>query len=275
MAAWTAEAEAHICHHWSGIPAHWRGSSWPESQPPPRAGDGYQLREEAVHLGRRLEHDAGGAREHGLLGDAACQGGGHATCTSGGGRLLDYFIISEKLEPIINPVGLDLKSPWKLHSAVSLLLSTRPRQVQVLKHMVPKQIPKPVEDLMPLSWEHCMQQARDFLERGMVRFPAPEVVEMHLARNPRAAEAIELGSRMSHWALAMELHGCSRAGVLGAKALLYLGRGQHPNIIKVPLLERVDSSKHWGPSESVWWAALSARLRDLNGLLLSDRSEPG
>ena len=191
------------------------------------------------------------------------------TCTSGRrARLLDYFIVSSDLSSAICPVGLDLSSPWKPHSSVSLWLNTRPQSVTFLRHVAPREIPQALDDdSNALSWDTCVEQAGGFLRSGLVKYQAPLVVEQHLSRNPRAPLAVSLGTDFSVWALALEIHACSRAGIYGRTTLPYLGRGQHPNILKVPLLERRPLASDTGEGDVVWWAAVAARFWDLKSLL--------
>ena len=200
--------------------------------------------------------------------------GVQVTCSSGNkGRLLDYFVCSQELLPLIGGGGQDLGTPWKPHAGVYIRLSARPRSVSMLKHITPKEIPGPLppESRSACSWEGCMAEAQLLLSKGSVGGSCPDILKEHLAVHPRGKEAFELGDKLGLWAFTMELYLVAQAGLVGKQALPYLGRGQYPKLRQVPALSKEVPAKDNGGGGALWWGAVSSRLSELS-LVVSDES---
>ena len=62
-----------------------------------------------------------------------------ATCSSGRGRLLDYFVDSEKVGALLGDEGLADDAPFGTHQVVLASMSARPRQskAQVVRRPAP------------------------------------------------------------------------------------------------------------------------------------------
>ena len=75
---------------------------------------------------------------------------GH-TCTTGRGRIIDYAVISDSVQPFWRSITPEYNSPCKPHIGICLQFTATPTQVRVRQACFPKNFafPKTVEEMVP------------------------------------------------------------------------------------------------------------------------------
>ena len=155
-----------------------------------------------------------------------------STCAKGrSARVLDFFVVSDRILTLFGGVDLDLASPFKPHSVPRVSLRARPREVSILKQVLLKQIPETTDLARSLSWEDSETLAKGLVARGVVKFKAPAVDEKSIAANPRGRLALDLGDQASLWTLTTEVQTCAAAGIELSRMAPYLGRCQFPKLM--------------------------------------------
>ena len=192
------------------------------------------------------------------------------TCTSGKGRLIDYFLVSHDLCSAIQGTVPCLDTPWKPHLAIRLSLAAKPADVHVPVQRVPCRLQPAMGPDLP--WTHFVSQAEALLAshpaiRGQ---PHPALLGPGLLGPPGPC-AHALTAQYSMLSLACELLHMSRNAV--PVRLQAMGRGQHWGTTEVSLVALRASHGIFRSSHAAAWASHSARLREL--LLYLRKGCPG
>ena len=82
------------------------------------------------------------------------------TCTTGKGRILDYFIVSEVLIPAIKWIMVLLDTPWKPHLGIELGIAQIPTEQLVYKQPKPQEMKEAFYG-PDLPWEHYVDVAQE------------------------------------------------------------------------------------------------------------------
>ena len=89
--------------------------------------------------------------------------GGTVSCSSGKGRLIDFFLVSHELVPLVESSVIVDNVPWGPHAGVTLVLRARPRQLELRTLRLPRALPLPSRQRLPFDqvrWQQCLQQAQ-------------------------------------------------------------------------------------------------------------------
>ena len=106
-----------------------------------------------------------------LGGEVVAIPGVESTCTAGSGRLIDFFVVSKRFAAAVQAKGQDMAAPWKPHAALILRLNARPRSIQILKHIEPKEIPVLHHSVAEgATWDQCSAAA------ALMIMPMPRLV---------------------------------------------------------------------------------------------------
>ena len=198
-----------------------------------------------------------------------------ATCSSGRGRLLDYFVVSKGLKHVSDePAFTSWYDPevlcqaavsWGPHGAVSFNMSRQPRQVHVYRLAKPKALPLEQYDgtYDEELWQQAEVKATAHLAqyRGCIMGKVHPVMKQHFRkREPQLLQLQEeLGRQLALVAATAEIFVCLKAGVPDEQLRAYIGRSQWPTARRVPantkhLQESRYSCQHadfWGATKSV------------------------
>ena len=87
------------------------------------------------------------------------------TCTSGEGRVLDYYVVSKGLLPALHSITCCDTTPWRPHLGLSMSIRARPREVFCYKQVVPEPFP-PHRPLGPdAQWAALRHRAAIYVQR--------------------------------------------------------------------------------------------------------------
>ena len=147
------------------------------------------------------------------------------TCTSGQGRVIDWFFISDVLIPIISCVWFNNLAPWTPHKSLMLAILARPRGVLTQQIVKAKSLPtltkEQLSDITPHHWEEAKHYATEHLAQhtdnrigSPLQLPNEECQHWEdLHDNTHAWEA---GRQYAHWNVAREFLICRAAGIKGS-----------------------------------------------------------
>ena len=201
----------------------------------------------------------------GIGGTIYCPEGLVSTCTSGIGRVLDYFVIHNSLSGLLLGMSPDLRCPIRPHIPLKLYLPWRPRSMRARMLVVPRPIPLVAGPDLPDAWQSACSEAADSLaqEHLGVRGHALPVLSRSAVYSTFAQDSLQITKDYSVWSLACENFLITRAGLAGQVIAAHSrGRGQFPKFIIGPMVakrvpEALPSSKAASLS-----SALAARLRE-------------
>ena len=212
------------------------------------------------------------------------------TCTTPPGRMLDYAVIDNRLEPYVLKMEAVLNIPVRPHVGVAVTFTPRPRTVKVRTRVTPRAIQVPVtlydyvrkvkprhrpgaeaEDRAEPTFEtvtregpmRCSEERWLSAEVENQNTPAPRVPDavreaLAYQADPQAAET--LGQTYRRWLATAETCLCRAAGEQDGA---FKGRGERLNFKQ----KRAAPGKEFEHQifkyrKSSWWTIVVARLRD-------------
>lgn len=207
-----------------------------------------------------------------------------STCTVGD-RVLDFFVISHCLQPLVKAVTADFEVPWKPHCAVRLDIYARPRAVMCRRLVVPK--PLPIDSYVAAGggglcgrrWAASLHWAGERVKdrvpsvsfasgsvHGFSKGDPTSFFLLHptLAANPDMMRtSVQLGDQLATLSLAIEHYVCTIAGAPMHGGLgNHCGRGQLPRFEVKPLVRRAfEGSRYSCPSCDYWAIMLTLLAR--------------
>jgi ribonuclease HI len=191
------------------------------------------------------------------------------TCTSGKGRVYDYWAANQQAEALMIEPWPVLACPWKVHKGIGMTFSCAPGSIKVQKLVRPKDL----RHLLPhdrdcsvkeCSWEQASVQA------DLARRPcdwSPVVAKLEGA--PLLANAIQvpvsqrLAIDLQHFGETFDVWACSKAGVSPDVAHQYSGSLQAPRFqMRRLVAQGHDIVANQWIRKHVNWAAISASLAE-------------
>ena len=176
---------------------------------------------------------------------------GH-TCSSGEGRVLDYYVASADFLPCLGACEAQLDRPLKPHLPVMLQIVRSPRAQQVRK-LLHVQHRLHTHAYQTLTWEEACIRARQQMHT------LPCLVERAVLPAGSQHLAQHVTDWYQQWSYAAE------AALFPPALHSATHRGQEPRIVNtcdVPALPTHYESQSADPRQALW-AIVSARLRDL------------
>ena len=180
------------------------------------------------------------------------------TCTTGRGRLLDFFAVSRSLVPTIVDVHRDPQARWSPHAGLILRIRSRPKQVVVRSLVVPSalDLEKPADPWKP-AWDEAVETTARWGAQDHEKYKKGHD-ELDLVFDTWALEATTM---YSAWARAAEK-------VAGAN---FPCRGQFPRLVMgqtSPAKTMESWTAHEGES---FWQKTSRLLLEIELLGSRDR----
>ena len=174
------------------------------------------------------------------------------TCTAGTGRLIDYFVASDKLADLITAEA-QFDVPWKVHVGIRLAFPARLRAHMVPTLRIPRVLPRLGKDHQFDNevWELSCDFADDFVRKWSSGTGI-------LGCSQSMLEHVDLGQRylsgkLSTEASRIEAYLCYTQGITGRQALPYMGRGGLPHVSARPAIQRQPvSSRYACPATDFW-----------------------
>jgi ribonuclease HI len=202
--------------------------------------------------------------------------GALATCSSGPGRELDFFVANRSMAAIILPELASAGSrrgiaelidnvPWSPHSGIKLNLQSRPRTVMQRTLHVPRPLPVEQSAYNAATWAKAEQYVQT---HGP--WPAgkqPRVQQSDPMYEVLSEQQCELAKDLAEASATVEVYYLLQAGTPVEDYPKYMGRGQWPIFRSMPVVAPHTVDNHRYTSiEANWWAALAAGLQ-LHGKL--------
>jgi hypothetical protein len=149
------------------------------------------------------------------------------TCTSGKGRLIDYFLVSQVLVPCIKWVRAVVDTPWRPHFGIELGITQVPRKELVHKHIKPI-VFKPFAG-PDLPWQHFIDKSWKFHGDNQWFYGKSKTTWRNKLYDLDVFQAEVLGHRYSIFSTAAEMVLSERMEPeeTESKQMRRLGRGQH------------------------------------------------
>ena len=187
-----------------------------------------------------------------------------STC-SVGGRLIDFVVIHNSLSGSVK-VDIDHTAPWKPHLGLDIRLSMRPRQVHVLKQVVPVALPTPLGPPAEVTWSQAGQEAQKFMPQVRARLRKPAVPD---ALRPRIEDSLDVSLAVAAFVTKAEVFHTLVADIPGQQRARHIGRGATPQFKWAPALrtqEHALARYNW-PGSRIWAIIghrmdMIAKLRD-------------
>ena len=204
------------------------------------------------------------------MGAQTIQVNSDATCRSGKGRVIDYFVCSRPLASVLGESSLDRSWVISPHWAVTSKLASRPREILVYMHMPPKEIPPPAKGphRKEALWQRAQVAAIIHREQKPCRSWHP-VIEKHLAKHPEKQAVVKLTNAYREWVDTIEQQACALADIPDEDRGPYLGRAEPPKFCWVPAVakEAMAPSPYMGAAHQ--WGLMVNRLKELQWLSCS------
>ncbi len=179
------------------------------------------------------------------------------TCTSGEGRVLDYYVVSKGLMPALRSISCSDDTPWRPHLGLTLKLQARPREVSCYKQVVPTPIPEHRPQGPDWPWERFRAAADTEMERVSLE-PLQQQKESLFTDVGQNTE--RLTREFAEISLAAEYHMLSRLSQ--APNSNNTGRGQTWAVKKVQLFDKRQADDYASDPHSSFWCVLAARLSE-------------
>eukprot|EP00969_Alexandrium_andersonii_P051999 2283938-Alexandrium_andersonii.AAC.1 len=105
------------------------------------------------------------------------------TCTTGRGRVIDYFIVDQKLRHVTGSMCVSVETPWKPHNGVQTSLAAKPLCCKLPRQLVPHRLPVAYGPDLP--WGHFLARADALIAAdavGTCGLPHPQCAQsLHLS----------------------------------------------------------------------------------------------
>ena len=180
-----------------------------------------------------------------LKGTIAAPTDGIGTCTSRGvGSVLDYFLVDDRLISVGYAIATDHFANTTPHKPVTLELRGKPRAQTITR----LKVPRPIGVAIPIG---C--------EREPPAWPRPDMA---------SCSQENVTKWWSGFVAAAEPHLLATRDFVGRMAQPYLGRGEVPKTVTVPLLPRKPRNEPRARPETHAWRWLARRLGILGSLMV-------
>ena len=227
-------------------------------------------------------------RDSGWLSKMAAQlvvpEGPTSTCSS---RIIQYFVISNSIFPLVHSLKIDYMVPWGPHFGLVLRLKAKPLAVRGLVQCLPKDLP--MEDFVE-KWD-TMNQYEQYDSWGTASAKAPNTLNAHkhktgigilgrppesLLKDPKYSgsflfDSLEVGQHLAWVALSIEYMILSVVGIPKNSWHQYIGRSQYPKFKYKHLVPANNPNTLYCDDDLVYWG----QFKNLAMLCLksSSRSE--
>ena len=182
------------------------------------------------------------------------------TCTSGEGRVLDYYVVSKGLLPALHRITCSDATPWRPHLGLTLAIRARPREVFCYKQAVPN--PFEPQEFSRLhgpdhQWASFRHRAANSLQ-GNTHEPLQQQKDSPFTEV--GASTKRLSEEFAIISLAAEYHMHSRASQ--DSNTRSIGRGQAWKVRRVQLFDKRQADDLSSDPVSSFWSVLAARLSE-------------
>ena len=180
------------------------------------------------------------------------------TCSSGEGRVLDYFVVSKGLLPALHRITCSDATPWRPHLGLTLSIQARPREVFCFKQVVPESFEADNFSLLhgpDSSWADLRHRAASTLQ-GFPYEPLQQQKDSPFVEVGPSTK--RLSEEFAVISLAAEYHMHSRASQ--DSNTRSTGRGQVWKVKRVKLFDKRQPDEYASDQVSAYWSVLAARL---------------
>ena len=163
-----------------------------------------------------------------------------ATCTSGKGRLIDYFVASAALAPYIT-ISVDLGTPFRPHSGIRVSFPARLRALVAPAPRVPRALPQlPVVDgeheLQEDVWSRAVEFADSYVRR---RAPVTKILGCtEKIADGLGSDWLKASQQYCAACTRIEVYSAFVSGVDADRVVSYIGRGGFPHASLKPIVPR-------------------------------------
>jgi hypothetical protein len=192
------------------------------------------------------------------------------TCTSGSGRVLDYFIVATSILAATSQPEIDLTTPWRPHSGIELTVHRTPRALQARLLAAPASLNDKLAGdeckTRGITWEEA---SRITMSNGSAQHKG-ERTECHTSvldsipvYKHNSTHIANLDQQYAEWSAAAEEAILQKAGLLSeSERRGFTGRGENPRLRVQPLLPL--EAEAFSPKQAAahFWATTIARLSE-------------
>ena len=185
-----------------------------------------------------------------------------ATCKSGDGRIIDFFVCSAAISPYII-VNAEFNVPWKDHVGLRVSVPARLRSFFAPSRHIPRPLPslpltEGVHVMDQSSWHKAVEFADEYIRRksagaGIIGGNAATAAALH-------PDQAAISKQLCTAATRIEAYACFTGNVEQAMIPRYLGRGGFPHFAVKPMVSRHVKSSFYSCPSCNFWATMEANL---------------